>query len=336
MIPVNLKDLAKELNLSVSAVSKALNDSYDISAETKRKVSALATQMNYHPNPNATGLRKQNSKTIAVIIPEIANHFFSLAINGIESIAKERGYHFLIYLTHEDYKKEIEITKQLQNGRVNGLLLSLASETNNISHINELLDRGVKIVSFDRVSETILTSKVNTNDFQSSCNATGHLIERGCRKIAFLSNSKNLSTSNNRKKGYMQALLNYNLPVDYDLVLECTNDNNHNYELISCLLQKRDRPDGIFTSVEKIAMTTYQVCNDLGINIPRDLKILSFSNLEIASLLNPSLTTITQPAFEIGREAASVLFNLLEDKKNRNLVMNKTLNSELVIRNSTN
>jgi LacI family transcriptional regulator len=336
MIPVSLKDLAKELNLSVSTVSKALNDCYDISAETKRKAFALAAKMNYHPNPYATGLRKQNSKTIAVIIPEIANHFFSLAINGIESVAKDRGYHFLIYLTHEDYQKEIEITKHFQNGRVDGLLLSLSSETSNVAHIEELLSRGVKIVSFDRVSEKILTSRVNTNDFQSSYLATEHLIERGCRNIAFLSNSKNLSTNNNRMKGYIQALARHQLPVEDHLVFECTNDNDHNYQLISDILQRKNRPDGIFASVEKIAMTTYHVCHDLGIDIPKDIKILSFSNLEIASFLNPSLTTITQPAFEIGQEAASILFNLLEAKKNNSQILNKTLNSKLIIRNSTN
>ncbi len=187
MATVDLKRLAKELNLAVSTVSRALRDSYEISAETKQRVFELARKLNYVPNPYASSLRKHKSKTIAVVIPEIANNFFALAINGIESIAQEKGYHVLIYLTHEQYLREVSISRHLQSGRVDGLLVSLSGETNNYDHLRELKQTGVPIVFFDRICESLNSARVITNDFESGMKAADHLIERGCKRIAYLS-----------------------------------------------------------------------------------------------------------------------------------------------------
>ena len=332
---VNIKQLAKELNLSISTVSRALRDSYEISAETKERVRNMAKELNYQPNPYATSLRKQKSKTIAVIIPEIANNFFSLAINGIEEVAQQKGYHVLIYLTHEDYQKEISIANHLASGRVDGILASISSETNDIGHLEELNKKKIPVVFFDRVSEIIQTTKVTTDDFKSGYKATEHLIKRSCKKIAYLSISKHLSIASKRMLGYLQALKDYDLPVEEKFILNTSNNNEENYSLIRKLLTSSGRPDGIFASVEKLAISTYHICKELNLNIPKDVKIISFSNLETASLLNPSLTTITQPAFHIGREAATVLFKAL-DKNISNLANNNiVLDSELVERDST-
>jgi len=332
---MNLKQLAKELNLSISTVSKALRDSYEISTPTKKLVLAKAKELNYQANPFASSLRKQKSKTIALVIPEIANTFFALAINGIESIAVEKEYHVLIYLTHEDISKEIAITKLLQNGRVDGIMMSLSSQTKETSHLEELKDNQIPLVFFDRVAEHIDAPKVTTDDYNSGFKATEHLIEQGCKRIAFLSISNNLSISNKRMTGYADALKKNNIKLEESLIVPCNGDKEKNYAQIKKLLKKKNRPDGIFAAVEQLALISYEICDELKLNIPNDIKIISFSNLSTASLLNPSLTTITQPAYEMGREAASILFKLI-DKKGFNFILEKTvLKSQLILRNST-
>ncbi len=335
MESVNIKKLAQILNISISTVSKALRDSYDISKETKEKVIKLANELNYQPNPHASSLRKHKSKMIAVIIPEIANNYFTLAINGIESIAQEKGYHVLIYLTHEDFTKEAAIIKHLHSGRVDGVLISISSNTNDYTHLHELQTKGLPIVFFDRVYENLDTATVTTDDYESGYKATKHLIDQGCKRIAHLMISKNLSIGNKRMKGYQQALKDSGMPVDESLIVNCTNDEEKDHELIKNLLQQPKRPDGIFAAVERYAIATYEVCKELNLNIPKDVKVISFSNLQTAALLNPSLTTITQPAFEIGKEAASLLFKSLEKKKFSLKDENVVFQSILIQRDST-
>ena len=332
---MNLKQLAKELNLSISSVSKALRDSHEISATTKAKVLAKAKELNYQVNPFASSLRKQKSKTIAVIIPEIANNFFGLAINGIESIAQEKGYHVLIYLTHEDIQKEMAITQIVQSGRVDGVLMSITNETDHSTHLDQIKDKQIPLVFFDRVSENIDAPKVTTDDYNGSIKATEHLIKNGCKRIAFLSIYPNLSITKKRMEGYLAALAKNDIQSTESLIVHCTNDEEKNNLLIKKLLTGKNRADGIFASVEKLAIASYGVCEQLKLSIPKNVKIIGFSNLQTAAFLNPSLTTITQPAFEIGREAASILFKLIE-KKGYDYIVEKTiLESVLIERNST-
>lgn len=332
---MNLRELAKELNLSISAVSKALRDSHEISPATKALVMAKAKELNYEVNPFASGLRKQKTKTIAVVVPEIDNNFFALAIKGIESVAQEEGYHVLIYLTHEDMQKEVGITKLLQNGRVDGIIISLSSQTSDTDHLQKLKEKNLPFVFFDRVAENIDAPKVTTDDYESGMMATQHLINNGCKKISFLSISNNLSISNKRMNGYFDALKKNGLFIDESLVIDCGLNEQANKELIFKMLQKKNRPDGIFASVEKLALDTYHICNDLRIKIPEEIKIIGFSNLSTAGLLNPSLTTITQPAFEIGKEAAGVLFKIIEKKGSQINLDKKIISSILIERNST-
>jgi LacI family transcriptional regulator len=332
---MNLKELAKELHLSISTVSKALRDSHEISESTKKIVIAKAKELNYHANPFASSLRKQKSKTIAVLIPEIANNFFSLVINGVEAIAQEKGYHVLIYLTHEDMKKEVAITKHLQNGRVDGIMISVSNETSDFNHLEELRKNDVSLVFFDRVVDNMNCPKITTDDYNSSFKATEHLIENGAKRIAFLSFSNTLSISNKRKNGYIDALKKHQIHIDEKLIIHCTNNDDANKLLIKNLLKRKNKPDAIFASVEKLVINCYEVCEELQINIPTDLKILSFSNLKTASFLHPSLTTITQPAYDIGRETAAILFKLIEKKGYNFIPENTILKSDLIKRNST-
>lgn len=336
MSKINLKDLAKKLNISVSSVSKALRDSHEIAEETKKKVRALALELGYSPNPYAGFLRNQKSKTIALIAPELTNNFFVQAISGAESIAQEHDYHILVYTTNDDFEKEKSITSHLMNGRVDGVIISLASTTKSFNHLTDLIEAGIPIVFFDRICHEIETAKITTNDFTSGFIATEHLINNGCKKIAYLSISENLSIDNKRKQGYFEAFNKYDLKIDESFVIKCSNDDSNNVKLIKDLLTGQNKPDAIFASIEKLALSTYTACIELGIKIPQDLKVISFSNLRTASLLNPSLTTITQPAFEMGEIAAKILFKYLAKRRSNITNENIVLKSELTIRNSTN
>jgi LacI family transcriptional regulator len=332
---ISMKMLAKELQLSVSTVSKVFTDSHEISEQTKQKVLALARKLNYVPNPYASSLRKRKSKTIAVVLPEVADSFFSVAINGIESIAREKGYHVLIYLTHEQLEREQAILTDFQSGRVDGVLISVSNETSDDQHIKEMMQRGIPVVFFDRVCEETATTRITTNDKESGYLATQHLVEQGCKHIAYLTISESLSISQNRLKGCKQAMAAHQLSFqDQDLVL-CTNDDTQNIAIIKSLLQRKDRPDGIIASVEKLTASVYLACKELKITIPTAIKVISFSNQSTAPILNPSLTTITQPAFEMGKMAAAVLFNSLKKSHDRLKAETIVVPSVLVTREST-
>lgn len=335
MDSVNLKTLAKKLNLSISTVSRALRDSHEISTKTKQKVLALAKALNYEPNPYASSLRKQASKTIAVVIPEVANNFFSLAINGIEEIAQLKGYHVLIYLTHDSYALELSIARHLASGRVDGILMSVSSESNDFTHLAELKNKNIPMVFFDRVCEEVDAPKVTTDDYESGHQATEHLIEMGCKNITYLMIAQNLSIGQKRMEGYQQALKANGQDFEESMVINCSNNKDANYQLIKDLLTAKNRPDGIFASVEHLAISSYYACKDSGLAIPEDVKIVSFSNLETAPLLNPSLTTITQPAYQIGKEATTILFRILEKKTINPEEENMELKSMLFQREST-
>ena len=332
---VKIKDLAKELNLSVATISKALKDSHEISPETKQRVLELAKKLNYTPNPYASSLRKRRSKTIAVVLPEVADSFFSLAINGIESVAIEKGYHVLIYLTHENFVREQAILNEFKSGRVDGILIAVSGETVHSNHIKEVIAAGMPVVFFDRICEDVETAKITTDDFESSYKATSHLIEKGCKKIAYLFTSSSLSINNKRIEGYKKALADHAIQNNPSHIVLCDSNLAGNYNIILNLLKQKKRPDGIIACVEKLTTPIYLACRDLNLSIPDKIKVISFTNLQAALILNPTLTTITQPAFEMGKTAASVLFAALR-KNNFNLKQETVMiPSVLNIRHST-
>ena len=337
MSGINLKRLSEELGLSISSVSKALRDSYEISAETKKRVLAMAEKLNYQPNPFASSLRRKKSITIAVVIPEIANNFFALAIDGIQMIAQQKGYHVLTYLSHEDVRNEESTVKHLQGGRVDGVLISLCSDNSSGKHLTALHDTGVPIVFFDRVPEMMISCPtVTTDDHESAFKATEHLIQAGCKKIAYLCVAGGyLSTTNNRMNGYLAALKKYKIAEDPKMIIECSNDDAANLELLKKVLKQKGRPDGIVSSIEKLAISSYYACHEIKLKIPQQIKIISFSCLRTASLLSPSLSTITPPAFEIGKESASLLFRMIEKKTFVNRIDKVVLKGTLIERDSS-
>ncbi|MBS1914793.1 MAG: LacI family DNA-binding transcriptional regulator [Bacteroidetes bacterium] len=335
MSNVTIKTLAKELKLSTGTVSKALKDSHEISSETKLRVHELAKKLNYVVNPYASSLRKRKSKTIAVVLPEVADSFFSLAINGIESVAQTKGYHVLIYLTHENFLKEKEILNDFKSGRVDGVLISVTSETKDSTHICELLSSDVPVVFFDRVFDDIETAKVTTNDFESGYIATKHLIEKKCKRIIYLSISEDLSIINKRMDGFKKALMDHRLKMSENDIVYCSNDEYKNFDIIKKRMSVNPKPDGIIISVEKLTIPVYAVCKELGLKIPAKVKIVSFSNLASAFILDPALTTITQPAYKMGEAAAALLFKALEKPNFQIRKQQVVLPSVLTIRKSS-
>lgn len=332
---MTIKELAKELNLSFSTVAKALRDSHEISDRTKSIVLEKARELNYQVNPFASSLRKQKSKTIAVVIPEIVNDFFGPVINGVESIAQEKGYHVLIYLTHEKLHKEIEIAKLLLSGRVDGMMISISAQTDQTAHLAELYDKELPMVFFDRVVTELPVPKVTTSDYKSSFEATEHLIQNGCKSLALLSIAKELSISVKRIKGFQDALQKHDIIFNKKMLHFFDLEAPDTPKRIKKLLSKPNRPDGIFAAVEILAIVSYEVAKILQLRIPEDLKVLCFSNLKTIDLLKPPMTTITQPAFEIGRESAAILFKLIEKKGHNFLKENTVIDSKLIVRDST-
>lgn len=332
---VNLKKLSSILGLSISTVSKALRDSYEISAATKLKVQQAAKFYNYQPNPHASSLRKAKSKTIAVIVPEITNNYFVAAINAIQDIARSKEYHVLIYITHESYEYEKSLVNPLINGRVDGVIISLSRNTKNIDHLKDIGEKGTPIVFFDRVTPEPDYTTVTTNDFEIAYKATQHLINNACKKIAHVTFSEKISIGEQRLEGFNSAMQDNNLAVLPHYVITAANNEREDYNSIKKLLTNKDRPDAVFTAIESFALTTYRVCAELGLNIPKDIKVISFSNLITAELLNPPLTTIEQPAYEIGSQAALMLIHAIEKPKYYT-PENITIPSKLIPRASSN
>lgn len=330
---ITLKELADQLGISVSTVSRALNDSYEINIETKKRVHELAKKLNYQPNPFASFLRKHKSRTIALVIPEISNNFFSLVIKGVETICQDRDYYVLIYESHESFTKEERILNHLIGGRVDGVLISVSSETKSSNHLKELLNRKINLVMFDRVMDDLDVVKVSSNDYISSFIATEHLITKGCKRILFLKAGEQLSTMQKRFAGYKDALKKHDIIVDESLIKIFYPYQELELDDLTRVI-KEVKPDAIFSSVENLAIACYDVCQKLNISIPHQIKIITFSNLKVARHLNPSLSTISQPAFEMGKLIAETLINEIEEKQT-DREKEIELNCTLIKRDST-
>lgn len=307
---INIKELAQALSLSTSTVSRAFRDKNDINPQTKQFILDKAKELGYYPNIYASNLRGSKSRTLAVIMPELANNFFSLAVKGIEKVAQDKGYHTLVYVTDSNYDKEVSIVEDLFNGRVEGIIMSVSGEGTDHQYIRKLKDSRIPLVFFDRVYDDIDVPKVVTDDFDSSFKATTYFLKKGLNKVAFLVIDKNVSIGNARLQGYLEAHRQCKIEVDMNLVIDCTNDFEESYKMIKKAIELH-KPQALFASVERLATAAYRVCNDLKLQIPADIKVISYSNLNIADLLQPSLSTITQPAEALGKEAAKLIFGVL-------------------------
>jgi|SRR5690606_2611356 LacI family transcriptional regulator len=334
MIKVDIISIAKALNLSKSTVSRAFQEKSDINPNTRNRILAYANEVNYRPNHYASNLREQKSKTIAVVVPELENNYFTQIIKGAEEIAKREGYHILIYATDDDINKEREFITSISNGKVDGVLMSVVGERDNHSYLHNIDLVKMPIVFFDRVYDDVDITKIVTDDYQSSFDATEHLLLGGCTSIAYLVVDKDHSIGKERALGYKDALKKHNIAIQEELIIDCSNSYDENFNIIKEVLLNH-KPDAVFASVERLAFSTYFVCNDLDLNIPRDLKVVAFSSLQIAELLSPPLSTVTQPAEQIGQEAAKLLVNKLKGEQQELDTNTIVLKSELRIRKSS-
>jgi LacI family transcriptional regulator len=312
--PITIKDIAKALNISTSTVSRALRGSYEINTETKRLVMEYAEKMNYRPNPIALSLKENRSRAIGVIVPEIANNFFSQAINGIENIAYNRGYHVVIFQSHESYEREMVNVQHLFARKVDGLLISLSGSTRDVNHIENYRENNFPVVYFDRVPETTEAHKVVADNFDGAFRATEYMIQQGKRTIAHITSPPVLSITQERLAGYKAALEKYGLPIREELIKFCYFSPEEAFNAIDSLI-KNYQPDAFFTASDRLALNCYEAHKKKIIELPKDVMFFGFTNLNVAHLLEPPLSTIVQPALELGQTAAEILLDIIENKR---------------------
>jgi DNA-binding LacI/PurR family transcriptional regulator len=335
MAPATIKDLARELKLSPSTISRALRDHPDISPKTKKRVVSLADKLDYHPNSIAQSLQTKRTKTIGVIVPEIKQPFFASVINGIEELAYAAGYTIIVCQSNETADREVLVTRSLGSHRVAGLLVSLSRSTKNLDHFKLLQRRGVPIVFFDRVSNDIEASKVVVDDYKGAFDVVAHLIKSGYQRIAHLAGPKNLSISKFRLKGYMDALRQENLPFDDSMVVYGGLDDTDGIVGFQKLLRLQTLPDAIFAVNDPVATGAFVMIKEHGMKIPDDIALAGFSNTYMTSLLDPPLTTVEQPSYEIGKTAAQLLMEQINNNDDKFLPKFIVLKTNLIVRGST-
>ncbi len=336
--PITITDIAKALNISASTVSRALRDSYQISAETKRIVKEYAEKYNYHPNLVAQSLKSNKSKSIGLMLCSVPNNFFAEVISGIESIAYNRGYHIIITQSHESQERETKNLEHLSWRSVDGLLISLSSETTDVTYLQKMHGQGVPIVFFDRVSDCIDTHQVTADNIGGAYEVTKHLLQNGCRRIAQVTSSQGLSITIERSEGFLKALAEYAIPVNKNYIKYCQHGGMLMEEIetaVNELLSMPEPPDAIFTASDRITIGSFAILHKRNIPIPEEIAIAGFCNFSSPELFNPSLTTIRQPAFEMGKVAAELLIQLIESKRPVTKFEKKILPTELFKRKSS-
>lgn len=335
---VTIKDLARELNISPSTVSRALKNHPDISNETKQLVKDLANELNYQPNTLAMGLRQKKSNTIGVILPQLVHFFFSTVISGIEDVAYSKGYSVIVSQSNEDLEREKFNLLELYHHRVDGILMSISRKTDSVDHIEAMFDKGIPLVFFDRAHEGIQCSRVLCDDFKGAYDATVHLIEQGYTRIAHLAGPESLDISQKRLGGYKKALMDHGLGIDNGLISFEGEQTNEIYamDLTLKLLEIRNPPHAIFANNDMAALGAIRAVKSKGLSVPDDMAIVGFSNWHFTDLLDPPLTTVDQPGFRMGQEAAQLLIKEIE-AKNAGFVEPETvtLDTELIIRGTS-
>ncbi len=335
---VTIKDIAKELGISTSTVSRALRDSYEISPETKKLVIECAERLDYRPNPIALSLKEKRSRSIGVVVCEIANSFFSQAINGIESIAYSKGYNVIISQSNESFEREVTDLNYLASRSVDGLLISISSGTTNMEHFQKLHSRGLPIVFFDRVTEELNTHRVVVDNFKSTYEATLHLINGGYKRIACILNAPHLSIAQERIAGYKAALKEKGFEPDESLIKTCQQGGALHQEVekaVNEILKMKPRPDAIIGLSDKLTTGCLRVLQAKKIKVPEEMGLLGFSNSDLTELLDPPLTIIRQPAFEMGEISTQLLIDIIESKRPTRDYTKRTLETELIVRRSS-
>jgi LacI family transcriptional regulator len=334
---VTLKQIAKELDVSISTVSKSLRDSPEISEDTRQKVQAFAKLYNYKPNLIALSLKNKKTKTIGIIIPEIVHHFFATVISGIEHVANEKGYNVIVTLSDESFDKEVINMEMLANGSIDGFIMSLSKETQlkkDFHHITEVINQGMPVVMFDRITNDILCDKVIIDDNLAAFEAVRDLIKKGFKKIALITTVDYVSVGKLRTEGYRKALRNNDINIEEDMILKIEDTENCD-DKIEELIDKV-RPDAVFAVNELFAVTAIKAAKKLGIKVPEDLSVIGFTDGIISKYSSPSITTVSQNGIKMGNKAAQMLIERLESEdEEEEHYKTEVIETHLVVREST-
>ena len=335
--PMTMKDIAREFGISVATVSRALKDSPRISEEKRRTVQQYAREHNFTPNVLAESLRHsrvQPSRVIGVIVPEFTHYYFSSILTGIEEAAAARGYRIMVALSGEQYEREARICENFHRYKVCGVIVSQAKDTKNYDHYQKLLDAGIPMVFYDRICTGVNASRVVVDDYMGAYNAVTHLIETGCRRIAFYGSPMQLEISKNRYNGYKDALLKHGLSVDEQIIRVC--DNRENAEVMTPEIMALDNPpDGFFAVNDDTAIGVLYTVKRAGYRVPEDISICGFTNGQRAVACDPMLTTVEQRGHRVGEEAADILMDKVEGLAPMDKVVKRVVRTRLIIRGTT-
>ncbi|MBL4746380.1 MAG: LacI family DNA-binding transcriptional regulator [Flavobacteriaceae bacterium] len=331
---VTIHDISKALGIDSSTVSRALNNSDRVSKKTKEKIVNKAAELGYQRNSLASKLRTNRTNTIGVIVPRISKHFFSSVIAGIEETAFQAGFDVIICQSLESIDREKKLVETLYSNRVDGILISISMETSNFDHLTNYKNKGFPLIFFDRPCNVSENTNVIIDDVKAGFDATAHLIERGCKNIVHFSGPQNLELYRNRKKGYTKALNTYGIAFSEHLVIESQLMQQDGI-LAAKQLLKLPKVDGVFSANDTAAISAIQYLKTKGVHIPKDIAFVGFSNEPISAIIEPSLSTINQPDFEMGKVASTLLFEQIKNKTDASENQTKILMPSLIIRNSS-
>jgi len=328
-----IPDIAKKLNLSPSTVSRALSNHPAIKDETKARVRKAAKELGYTPNLLALGLKKNQTRTIGVIVPLIKNDFFSSAISGIEQVAYQSGLTILLCQSNEEYDTEVVNARLLMDHRVAGLIVAISQKTRTCAHFQEFLNRKIPVVFFDRFCEDIAASKVLVDDRKGAFDAVTHLIERGYRRIAHFAGPQHLAPFSGRLKGYIDALDEHQIPVENRSVRWGGVEEEDGYKAMDSLLKDNVVPDAIFAVNDPVGIGAFRRIREASLHIPESIAIIAYGNTRISELLDPPLSTVNQPSVEMGKTSARILIDTINHKVTEPVTV--VLDTKLIVRKST-
>lgn len=332
---VTIYDIAKKLRISAATVSRGLQDNPVVNKATKQKILDAAQEMNYRTNTFASNLRKKSSHVIGVIVPRLNSSFMSDVIAGMEQVANDASYNLIISQSLETFKKEVSNAKTMFGNRVDGLLVSLAYNTQNLEHFKPFLKRGTPVIFFDRVAELAEQPTVFIDNFKAAYDVTSHLIAQGCKEIVHISGNQMRNVYADRFAGYKQALTDHQLKFEEDLVLVSNLSAKDGVEAARQILQMKNRPDGVFSANDSCAIGCMLEMKKLGIKVPQEIAFAGFNNDPLCCVAEPNLTTINYKGYEMGRVTAKVLIGNLNDQPGSRITQNIVLKSELIIRESS-
>lgn len=332
MKSITIKDIAKDLGISVSTVSRALQNHPDISENTKELVRACAKKLNYKPNIMASNLRTSKNTTIGVILPELRHHFFASILDGIEQTANEAGYHIVICQTGESVEKEAQSIQTLINTRVAGILAGISKQTSSLNHLQEVINADIPLVLYDRPCPSLPCDQVVSDDYTGAFKAVEYLIQTGCQRIMYFSSPMQLEVAHRRYQGWRDALQRYHIPYDDSMIVTCDSRAQAIIETPN-ILKSSNKPDAIFCVNDDCASGVLYAAQILGVNIPTDLAICGFSNAPLCRNTSPMLTTVEQHGVEIGKQAMIRLLRRLEGDGHR--ATTEMIPTDLIVRETT-